>query len=109
MSVTHEVKSWPQFFGPVVAGTRRHELRRNDRGYEVGDQVVLREWDPTDGRYTGRQATAAITSITSNEHPCAVSDVGLHPDFCILTIEVATTSFTHATNAVTALATSAPA
>jgi hypothetical protein len=30
----------------------------------------------------------SVTSITSSENPCAVSDVGLHPDFYIMSIEV---------------------
>lgn len=90
MSTSHELKSWPRFFNPIVSGDRRHELRRNDRNYRVGDVVVLREFDESLGRYTGRKCTAVVTSITSHDEPCAVSAEGLNPDFCILTIRVVT-------------------
>lgn len=88
MSTTHELKSWSRFFDPIVTGDRRHELRRNDRDYRVGDRLVLREFDESLGSYTGRECTAVVTSITSQDEPCAVSAEGLNPDFCILTIRV---------------------
>lgn len=88
MSTSHELKSWPRFFAPIMAGDRRHELRRNDRGYRVGDRLVLREFDESVSTYTGRECTAVVTSITSHDEPCAVSAEGLNPDFCILTIRV---------------------
>jgi Domain of unknown function (DUF3850) len=71
-----------------MAGDRRHELRRNDRGYGVGDRLLLREFDEERGSYSGRQCTAQITSITSDDEPCAVSAEGLTPGFCILSIQV---------------------
>lgn len=91
-SRTHDVKSWPQFFRPVVSGTRTHELRRDDRNYRVGDRIVLREYDVETQSYTGSFCVAAITSITSRDVPCAVSDQGLSPDFCILSVQVISVS-----------------
>lgn len=88
MSTSHELKSWPRFFHSIVTGDRRHELRRNDRDYRVGDRLVLREFDELLGAYTGRECMAVVTSITSRDEPCAVSAEGLNPDFCILTIRV---------------------
>lgn len=89
---THELKSWSQFFRPIVAGERTHELRRNDRDYRVGDRLLLREYDPSMGTYTGSHCEVAITSITSRDVPCAVSDQGLDPDFCILSVRVVSLS-----------------
>ncbi|WP_369198205.1 DUF3850 domain-containing protein [Mycobacterium marseillense] len=85
---THELKSWSRFFRPIVAGERTHELRRNDRDYRVGDRLLLREYDPDAECYTGSSCEAAITSITSRDVPCAASDQGLNPEFCILSIRV---------------------
>jgi hypothetical protein len=88
MPRTHELKSWPTFFGPVLAGTRTHELRRNDRGYAVGDTLLLREYDPVTKCYTGLTCQALVMSITSEDQPCAVSDIALAPGFCILSVRV---------------------
>ena len=85
---THVLKSWPHFFRSVTAGDRTHELRRNDRGFSVGDLLELREFDPESEHYSGAWCVAEVTSITSSDEPCAVSSEGLHPDFCILSIRV---------------------
>ena len=45
--VTHELKIWPEFFKWVRNGRMLFQLRRNDRDFKVGDQLLLREWDPT--------------------------------------------------------------
>jgi hypothetical protein len=42
----HELKIWPQFYCRVADGSKTFELRKNDRGFQPGDEVVLREWDP---------------------------------------------------------------
>jgi hypothetical protein len=84
----HELRSWVQFFEPINAGDRTHELRRNDRAFAVGDTLLLREFDAASGKYTGRSLQALVTAMTSDELPCAVSDVGLTPGFCILSIRV---------------------
>jgi hypothetical protein len=86
--MVHFVKSWPQFFIPIQEGTRHHELRLNDRDYQVGDYMMLMEWSPTLEEYTGRNQYVKITSITSREVPCAASGKGLDDDHCILSIEV---------------------
>jgi hypothetical protein len=49
----HELKTWPEFFQPIVDGTKRFEWRRNDRDFKVGDQLLLKEWE-SNGGYTGR-------------------------------------------------------
>lgn len=43
----HELKIWPQYFEPVMFGTKTFEVRENDRGFQPGDTVALREYDPT--------------------------------------------------------------
>ena len=51
----HKIKSWPRFFQDVKSGVKTFEIRVNDRGYAVGDTLVLREWDPETGEYTGNK------------------------------------------------------
>lgn len=85
----YEVKSWPQFFTQMIAGIKRHDMRdKRDRNYEVGDRMLLREYDPFGAGYTGRDAVALITYITSNDTPCAMSSAALDNNFAILSIEI---------------------
>ena len=43
----HSLKIWPQYYVRVANGTKTFEVRNNDRGFQPGDIVELREWDPT--------------------------------------------------------------
>jgi len=75
----HELKTWPKYFEPVCSGLKRFELRRNDRNYQVGDQLLLKEWKPTitydDGKggqtvcshYTGREALVEVDYIMKSQ------------------------------------------
>jgi hypothetical protein len=46
----HELKTDPDAFDAVAAGQKTHEIRKDDRGFAVGDQLLLRRT-----RYTGAQ------------------------------------------------------
>lgn len=59
----HALKIWPEYFEAVLDGRKRFEIRRDDRGYKVGDVLNLREWDPAKERYTGRMLDASVTYL----------------------------------------------
>lgn len=42
----HELKIWPQFYSRVKDRSKTFEVRDNDRDFQPGDTVLLREWDP---------------------------------------------------------------
>ena len=42
----HELKIWPEFYERVRDGEKTFEVRTNDRNFQCGDFVVLKEWDP---------------------------------------------------------------
>jgi hypothetical protein len=44
MRTTHELKIWPEYFAQVRNGRMKFQLRRNDRDFKVGDQLLLKEW-----------------------------------------------------------------
>lgn len=41
-----DLKTWPEPFAAIRAGLKPWELRKNDRDYQVGDVLRLREWLP---------------------------------------------------------------
>lgn len=69
----HELKTWPEFFEAVRDGRKPFEYRFNDRDYQVGDGLHLREWAPlidddrpedaNFGTYTGRDLARIVTFV----------------------------------------------
>lgn len=60
----HVLKSWPEPFQQVLDGDKRHEFRRNDRGFFSGDRILLMEWDPNSKTYTDRSIMVRIRAIS---------------------------------------------
>lgn len=77
---THELKIAPRWFNDVQSGRKNFEIRRNDRDFNVGDYLLLKEWER--GKYTGRELTRKIQYI----YYCD-GTYGLSEDFCILGLQ----------------------
>ncbi len=76
----HDLKIWPANYEAVSTGSKRYEIRKTDRNFKVGDQVMLREYVPENKKYTGRSAIYRITHMTE---PGAW---GLPEDLCVFSI-----------------------
>ena len=63
----HELKIWPTFFEQVLAGSKPFEIRKDDRGFSVGDMLKLCEWDPDKKKHTGRFCFRRVTCITDGK------------------------------------------
>ncbi|MGE1142713.1 DUF3850 domain-containing protein [Bacillus pumilus] len=63
----HNLKINREFFNPVLEQTKTFEIRKNDRGFCVGDTVILNEWDNQTNQYTGRKVKIKITYMTDFE------------------------------------------
>lgn len=109
----HDLRCWPPHFEDVDSGAKTVEIREDDRGYRVGDILVLREWDPDmrtkdiqpdgDGPYTGRVCKRVVTHVLPGgqfglvegyvalslsewcSEPGCVRPVACHPDSMHLT------------------------
>jgi hypothetical protein len=53
----HCLKTWPEFWDAVARGEKTFEVRRGDRGFKVGDTLVLEKWDSETGHYVSRDLT----------------------------------------------------
>ena len=56
---SHTLKSVTTHFENLLNGNKPFDIRRDDRGYEEGDVLHLREYDGDD--YTGRQSLYVVT------------------------------------------------
>lgn len=80
MAAMHYLKIYPKYFNAVLSGKKTFELRKNDRGFQVGDDILLREWDNIN--YSGRYILTEITYILDD------SFIGLEKGYVILGIKV---------------------
>jgi len=62
----HDLKTIPTYFQAAWSGVKRFEMRKNDRLYKCGDMVKLREYNLSDGSYSGREVHCRITYILRN-------------------------------------------
>jgi hypothetical protein len=69
-------------FHAIWHGIKAYEIRKSDRDFQVGDALRLREYNPDDDSYTGREITAGITYITRG------GTWGLPDDVCVMSIRV---------------------
>ena len=59
----HRLKTHPNEFRATKAGWKLAEFRFDDRDYQVGDVLVLSEWDPQTMEYTGDVLWALVNHI----------------------------------------------
>lgn len=81
----HELKCIDPYFDQVCEGKKKFEYRKDDRGYEVGDILVLRQWDRVLKEYSGWACKVRVTHILRPEPRLPVH---LPQGFCIMSIEV---------------------
>lgn len=81
----HDLKIWPEFYAELIAGRKPFELRKNDRNFEVGDELDLYEYDPKTEQFTGCVAVRTVTYILGHrpDAGCAAT-FGIQPGYVIL-------------------------
>lgn len=86
----HRLKTWPSYWQAIDEGRKNFEVRRDDRGFQVGDLLILECFDPkngvyvldyTDGSREPKRCTRRITYILTGGH------MGVEPGFVIMGLE----------------------
>jgi len=77
---THELKTVQPFFDEVLAGRKNFEFRKNDRGFETGDILILKEYDKESDTYSGREIKVKVDYILENYYSFDLQD------FCIMSV-----------------------
>lgn len=88
----HRLKTWPQFFDAVACGVKGFEIRKDDRGFEVGDVLLLQEFDPYqgEGSYSGREVSRLVlykldaTSFSGIEKGYCILGLGVLPQYALV-------------------------
>ncbi len=85
----HILKTWPNVLAAVKEGRKRFEWRRDDRGFEVGDVLILRGWDPANFSYVcaGDAYKFAYDEIRVRVTYIARGLFEIPNGFCVMSIE----------------------
>lgn len=75
---THVLKTWPEYYQAIIDGTKPFEVRQNDRGFAVGDVLLLQEYDPKTDKCTGRATSRTVTYLLEDEGFTS------QPDCCVM-------------------------
>lgn len=77
----HVLKTWNPFFDRVWLGQKNFEVRKHDRDYQVGDTLLLKEYDPEKDSYN-RQIHAEVTYLLTG------GQFGIEEGYCVMGIRV---------------------
>lgn len=71
-------KILPQYFKEVCAENKRFELRKDEDDIQVGDDLILEEWE-SDAGYTGNIILRTVKYVLRN-----TPEYGLMEGYCII-------------------------
>lgn len=76
----HDLKCDLAPFQAVYLGCKSFEVRVNDRGYQVGDSLHLREYNRDNGLYTGRWVSKRVSYLLQG------GTYGLPDNLCVMSL-----------------------
>lgn len=81
----HILKTHPIPYAALVAGIKTFEYRKDDRGFELGDMLVLDEWvpkgdHPDGGYFTGEETVRRVTYIARGPA------FGIPDGYCVMSV-----------------------
>lgn len=76
----HTLKTWPVPFGEIWDGKKKFEVRINDRNYQVGDELILLEYDPVLQMYCGGRIEATVVYVMQG------GQFGIEPDYVVMSL-----------------------
>ncbi|WP_294267735.1 ASCH/PUA domain-containing protein [uncultured Chryseobacterium sp.] len=77
----HELKTHSEYFNALVSGDKNFEVRKDDRNFQRGDELLLRDYNPFTQKYTGRLLHRKITYVLRG------GAFGIQEGYCVLAID----------------------
>ena len=87
--VTHKLKTWPVFYDAVARGEKTFEARKDDRGFQKGDKLVLIrtcEGDVRTIEYTYPSYEPKYTMEFIVGHVLHGGQFGVEPGWCVMSL-----------------------
>lgn len=74
----HDLKCIPPYFQKVYEQEKNFEIRKNDRDYQAGDKLRLREYNQDTNTYTGRELRVDVSYVFNG------GKYGVEEGYCVL-------------------------
>jgi hypothetical protein len=89
---THVLKTSPLWFDRVADGSKTAELRKHDRDFQIGDELVLvrddeRAWHPKPSEDGGWEVEALRVEVT-HVLPASIDPQMLQPEHSLLSFKL---------------------
>lgn len=81
MSRVHALKTWPGPFEAMRVGRKTFEYRQNDRDFQVGDCLVLQEYNPETDSLTRECLSMRVLYVLAG------GQFGVPPKYCVMSVE----------------------
>ena len=83
MSQQHVLKTIDRYFDAVLDGEKTFEVRKNDRAFQKGDELVLERWEPT--QFGELRRSVPFQSLTTKiTYLLQGGQFGIEPQYCVL-------------------------
>lgn len=77
----HKLKTHSEFFNAIVRGDKEFEVRKDDRNFQRGDELLLEEYNAFTKAYTGRFIHRRIKYILRG------GQFGIEEGYCVMSFE----------------------
>lgn len=78
--MVHALKTTPPWYDDVASSLKPFEIRKDDRGYSVDDDLLLCEYIPEQDKFTGRATKARVSYLFRDD----TGIPGLEPGYVIM-------------------------
>lgn len=95
MSTTHFLKIAPNYLDAIKSGEKTFEVRRDDRGFQTGDLLVLKRYGRVGAvyEYLTEENCRAIKGADVDNITCRITwiltggQLGIEPGYVVMSIE----------------------
>lgn len=84
----HNLKAHPDSYELIAMRKSQVQLRKNDRGFKVGDTCTFYEWNPARRFFTGHKTVDVTIEIVLEKHE------GLTNGWCLIVLDIPTSNIT---------------
>lgn len=90
MAREHNIKVWSEYWESLSSGEKTFEVRRDDRGYQKGDILVLEKYNREECRHERLYSTnAKITMRRKITFILTGGQFGIEPGFVVMGLKKA--------------------